>query len=549
MQRNWEQNWPKQDPLVPPLPTEPIFELIRKQAKIRPDKTAILFYGHETTFQELDDATDRLATALVNMGLGKGDRIGLYFENCPQFVIGFYGILKMGGIVVNVSPMYKQDELVHELKDAGVETIIMEDFFWPVLEPVIGECGLKNILVTSFADYLPEKPTIPLHASMSTEKKSIPGTIDFKSLIEKTPANPPKVEIDLENDVALLQYTAGTTGSPKGAMLTHGNMAVHNLAVRHYYEYTENDVHLIILPLFHITGLDIAMNPALAVGSTLILFARFDLLPMLDVIQKYKVTGWVTITPINVAVCNLPIIGNYDLKSLRFVLSGGAPVPLEIHKRWKELTGTHIVEGYGLSECTGGIVGNNCQNFSPGTIGSPVFWHDVKIVHPATPDKEAGIGEEGELWIKGPCVMKGYWNAPEQTKNTITPDGYLMTGDMVTVDKDGWFRIVGRAKEMIKVSGFSVFLAEIDAFLYQHPAVAEAAAIGVPHPYRGEEPKAYVVLKPDFKGKVTEQEIIDWCKDKMAAYKVPASIAFTDGLPKSGAGKVLRRLLAEQEKK
>ncbi len=542
MERIWVQNWPQQEPLVPPLPTEPIFEQIRKQARINPGKTAINFYGREITYRELDDASDRFAAALVNLGVKKGDRVALYFENCPQFVIAFYGILKMGGIVANCSPMYKAEELEHELRDAGVETIVMEDFFYPVLESIRGRCNVKNVIITSFADYLPEKPAIPLHPSMSTAKKEIPGTIDFKKLIEETEAKPPDVTINLDEDVALLQYTAGTTGLPKGAMLTHGNLAVHGAGIRHYYQYSERDVHLVVLPLFHVTGLDIAMNPALAAGGTIILFARFDLIPMLEVIPKYKVTVWVTITPINVAVINLPDVGKYDFSSLRLVLSGGAAVPLEIHQRWKAVTGTDIIEGYGLSEATGGIVGNNQQKFSPGTVGSPLYYHDIKIVDPET-GEEVGFGKEGELWVKGPCVMKGYWKAPEQTEKVLTKDGWLKTGDMATIDENGWVRIVGRLKEMIKVSGYTVFLAEIDAFLYRHPAVAEAATVGVEHPYRGEEPKSYIVLKPEYRGKVTEQEIIEWCKEKMAAYKYPRQVEFVESLPKSGAGKILRRLL------
>lgn len=542
MKRIWEQNWPDQEPLIPPLPAEPIFEQIRKQARANPDKTAINFYGREVTFRELDEASDRFAAALVKLGVKKGDRVALYFENCPQFVIAFYGILKMGGIVANCSPMYKADELEHELRDAGVETIVMEDFFYPVLESIRERCNLKNVITTSFADYLPEKPAIPLHPSMSTVKKEIPGTIDFKRLIEETEAKPPAVSINLAEDVALLQYTAGTTGLPKGAMLTHGNLAVHGAGIRHYYQYSERDVHLVVLPLFHVTGLDIAMNPALAAGGTIILFARFDLLPMLEIIPRYGVTVWVTITPINVAVINLPDVGKYDFSSLRLVLSGGAPVPLEIHQRWKAVTGTDIVEGYGLSEATGGIVGNNQQKFSPGTVGSPLYYHDIKIVDPET-GEEVGTGQEGELWIKGPCVMKGYWKAPEQTEKVLTKDGWLKTGDMATIDENGRVRIVGRLKEMIKVSGYTVFLAEIDAFLYRHPAVAEVATVGVAHPYRGEEPKSFVVLKPEYRGKVTEEEIIAWCKEKMAAYKYPRQVEFVESLPKSGAGKILRRLL------
>jgi len=346
----------------------------------------------------------------------------------------------------------------------------------------------------------------------------------------------------MEEDMALFQYTAGTTGLPKGAMLSHWNIAVHSMCIRHYYQYTGEDVHLIVLPLFHVTGLDIAMNPALAAGGTLILFARFDLIPTLEVIKRYNVTVWVTITPINVAVLHVPGIENYDFSSLRLVLSGGAPVPVEIHNKWQEITGTNIVEGYGLSEACGGIIGNNQYNFHPGTVGSPLYYHHVRLVDVEGGEKEMETGQEGELWVKGPCVMKGYWNASDQTQQVLR-DGWLKTGDIAVMDQNGIFRIVGRVKEMIKVSGFAVFLAEVDAFLYRHPAVAEAATIGVPHPYRGEDPKSFIVLKPQYKGKVTGEEIIEWCKEKMAAYKYPRQVEFVESLPKSGSGKILRRIL------
>jgi acyl-CoA synthetase (AMP-forming)/AMP-acid ligase II len=546
LERTWEQTvWPRTEPLVPELPDRPIFEEIRRQAAERPEKTAINFYGHEISFFRLDTLSDRFANALAGLGIGKGDRVGIYLENCPQFVIAFYGILKIGAVVVTCSPMYKTDELEHELRDAGVSALLLEDPLYPVLAAVSPLVRPRHVIVTSFADFLPAEPTIPLHPTMSTEKRIIDGTLDLMTLLESADdAPPPAPEIDFERDVALLQYTAGTTGLPKGAMLTHGNLAVHGRAVRHYYEYAEDDVHLLLLPIFHVTGLDIAMNPALAQGSTLIMFARFDLAAMLEVITRFRVTHMVTIAPINVAVIGLPNLGDYDFSSLRLVLSGGAPVPVEIHRKWESVIGSPLIEGYGLSECTGGIVGNNRQHYRPGYVGAPVYFHDIRLVDTES-GQDAGVGQSGELWLRGPCVMKGYWRAPTQTAAVLTDDGWLKTGDIATVDEDGWVRIVGRCKEMIKVSGYSVFLAEIDAVLARHPAVAEAVTVGVSHPYRGEEPKGFVVLVPDQVGQVTEDEIIAFCSSRMAAYKRPRQIVFVDSLPKSGAGKVLRRELAE----
>lgn len=548
MNEKWRSNiWPKVEPMVPPLPERPIFEEIRDQARIRPEKTALNFYGYKINYQELDELSDRFADGLLRLGIQKGDRVALYLENCPQFVIGFYGIIKMGGVVVACSPMYKKDELQYVLCDAEPTAILLEDNFYPNLKACEYSFSPEKIFVTSFADFLPPKPAIAIHSTMSHEKKMFPETTDFMSFLQDCQARAPEPDIDLENDLVLLQYTAGTTGRPKGVMLSHKNLAVHGVLVRHYYEYAEKDIHLVVLPLFHVTGLDIAMNPALAMGSTLILFARFDLMPMLHVISEYKVTHWVTIAPINVAVLSVPSIADFNFDSLKLILSGGAPVPLEVHKKWENIVGKPIIEGYGLSESTGGIIGNNRQHHMPGSVGAPVYYHDIMLWDNERKTK-SGIDEKGELCIKGPCIMNGYWKAPEETRIRLSEDGWLRTGDLAKINQDGWIQIVGRTKEMIKVSGYTVSLPEIDAYLYEHPAVAEACTIGVPHSYRGEEPKAFVVLSPSYKDKVSEEEIVDFCRNKMAAYKYPRTVEFLESLPKSGAGKILRRLLMEKEK-
>jgi len=547
MQEKWRANiWPKVDPMVPPLPRRPIFEKIREQAGIRPDKTALNFYGHEVSFRQLDALSDQFAAALLAQGIQKGDRVALYLENCPQFVIGFYGVIKMGGVVIACSPMYKKDELDYVLHDAQPRAILLEDNFFPVLESCQYTFTPETTIVSSFSDFLPAEPTLPIHPSMSAEKQTFPGTTDWGDFLQQSAGQLPEVAINPEEDLILLQYTAGTTGRPKGVMLTHENLAVHGALVKHYYEYAEDDVHLVILPLFHVTGLDIAMNPALAKGSTLILFARFDLMTILNVIAGYKVTHMVTIAPINIAMLSVPNIADFDFSRIRLILSGGAPVPLEVHHKWQDTIGVPIVEGYGLSESSGGIIGNNRQHYQPGTVGAPVYYHDVKLWNNEE-SREAGLDEAGELWIQGPCIMKGYWQAPEETRARLTDDGWLKTGDVAKIDEAGWIRIVGRIKEMIKVSGYTVSLAEIDAYLHEHPAVAEACTIGVPHSYRGEEPKAFVVLNPGYKDKVTEEEIVAFCQNKMAAYKYPRAVEFVESLPKSGAGKVLRRVLSEKE--
>ncbi|MBC7252706.1 MAG: AMP-binding protein [Actinobacteria bacterium] len=545
MERVWEDKWPKQEPFLPPVPEKPIFHNLGYWAERAPDRVAIIYYGREITYRELDEASDALAASLAEMGVEKGDRVGLYMENCPQFVMAYYGILKAGGVAVACSPMFKEDELRYELQDAGIKVLFIEESLYPTFEKVRGDSPVRELVSTAFLDYLPEEPSIPLHPTMSTEKNPPPQSRDFLELVKNGKAGPREVEVSLE-DLAMLQYTAGTTGYPKGAMLTHANLAWHGAAIRHIYRYSSEDVHIIVLPLFHITGLDICMNPALAAGGKIVLFTRFDLAATLESIMRYKATVWVTIAPINMAVIFLPNVSEYDFSSLRYVISGGAPVPLDIHAKWEEVTGTKIYEGYGLSEATGGIIGNTHSIHRPGTVGCPLYWLDIKVTDPEDEERELGFEEEGELWVKGPYVMKGYWQAPEQTAQVLSGDGWLRTGDIAKVSEEGVVSIVGRRKEMIKVSGYTVFLAEIDNFLYRHPAVAEATTIGGRHPYRGEEPVAVVVLKPEYKGKVTEEEFIDWCREKMSAYKYPRRVVFVDSLPKSGAGKILRRLVQEK---
>lgn len=547
MHQNWKENiWPQLDPMIPSLPDRPIFEELREQSRIRPDKTALNFYGYEITYRELDDLSDSFAMALINKGVQKGDRVALYLENCPQFVIGFYGIIKAGAVVVTCSPMYKKDELEHVLKDAEVKSILLEDNFYSVLDACDFTLTPENIISTSFADFLPSEPSFQLHSSMSTEKTKISGTTDLMDLLKEFQGQKPDVDIDLQEDLIMIQYTAGTTGLPKGVMLTHKNLAVHGALVRHYFEYSEEDVHLLVLPLFHVTGLDIALNPVLAKGSKLILFARFDLMTMLQVISEYRVTHCITITPINVAVLHAPNISDFDLSSLKLVVSGGAPVPLEVHEKWEKMVGIPIVEGYGLSEACGGIIGNNRHNYKPGTVGAPIYYHDIMLWN-IEENSNTGDPERGELCIKGPCVMKGYWKNQEQTKAAFLEGGWLRTGDIAQVEEEGWVRIVGRTKEMINVSGYKVSLAEVDEFIYKHPAVAEACTIGVTHSYRGEDPKAFVVVKPEYKGQITEEEIVEFCKQQMSAYKYPRKIEFVEELPKSGAGKILRRVLEQKE--
>lgn len=542
MERVWFKSWPEGLPKSLDYPEVPIFSFLRETAKRLPEKKGIIFYGYEITFGELDDFSDRFANALVDLGVKKGDKVGLFLENCPQFVIAYYGALKAGAIVVTINPMLKEMEVEQQLNDSETETLITLDYLYPTIQKVEKKTNLRNVIVTSFRDYMPEEPTLPIHISMEQEKKTYPETLEFIDLLEKYEAKAPKVNINPKEDLALLQYSSGTTGVPKAAMITHFNTVVNIIGAVRWGKIKEKDINLAVLPLFHVTGMQQSMNCPIYTGSTNVLLSRFDLEAILGAIEKYKCTVWVSIAPINVAVCNYPYVKNYDLSSLRLCFTGGAPVPLPVFEKFKEATGCDLIEGYGLSETISQVTINPIDKNKHGSVGIPTFDVDAKIVDSETGKKDLAIGEEGEIIFKGPQVMRGYWKQPELTKTTLR-DGWLFTGDIAKMDEDGYIYIVGRKKEMIIVSGYKVWTAEVEELLKKHPAVYQVAIVGIGDPIQGESVKAYVVIRPDYKGRITEEKLMEWAKKKMAAYKYPRQIEFVNELPRSGSGKILKRML------
>ena len=522
-------------------------ELLSDHARQIPEKVALNFYGREIPFLELDQRTNQLARALIDLGLKKGDRVSLFMENSPQFVIGYFAILKAGGVVVAANPMFKEEELKYELMDAGARILIAQDFLYPRVRNVREEAGLSQVILTSYCDYLPATPSLPLHSSMAAPKERFPETLDLLEVMESYPSEPVNIPVKLREDLALLQYTSGTTGLPKGAMITHFSLLTNTVGSAVWYGVQDKDIHLSVLPFFHVTGMIHSMCRPAYTGTTNIILSRFDPEATLQAIHKYRCTMWVSITTMNVAIVNYPDVEKYDLRSLRACGSGGAPVPKEILEKWRKILGTELAEGYGLSETISQTHMNPHRRPKYGSVGLPQFDIDCRIV-----DVETGVDlpldQEGELLIKGPTVMQGYWNRPEGTAEVLK-DGWLSTGDISRMDGDGYFYIVGRKKELIKASGYSVFPAEVENFLYGHPAIKEVAVIGVPDPYRGENIKAVIVLKPEYENKVREEEIVAWCKSKMAAYKYPRIVEFVKELPKTASGKVLKRVLREKEMK
>jgi acyl-CoA synthetase (AMP-forming)/AMP-acid ligase II len=545
MERIWLKSWPEGMPRQLEFPERPLHDFLTENSRRYPNKVAINFYGRRISFQELDDQSDRLAATLVDLGLKKGDRVSLFLENCPQFVIAYYSVLKAGGVVVAANPMFKEDELRYEINDSGATIIVTLDHLYPKVRAIKKDTTIGHVIVTSYWDYLPKDPLIPVHPSMQIQKEVFPDTHEFLDLMEKYEPEPPAIEIDMREDLALLQYTSGTTGLPKGAMITHYSLLHNTVGSGVWNGNREDDVHLSVLPFFHVTGMMHSMNMPIYTGTTNVMLSRFDVETAIKAIDTFRCTTWVSITTMNVAVVSFPDIGKYDLGSLRHCSSGGAPIPEEILKKWRQIVGTELVEGYGLSETISQTHVNPTSRPRYGSIGIPHFGVDCRIVDLET-GEEVSPGHQGELLVKGPMVTKGYWNRPEETAEVLN-NGWFATGDIIKMDADGYFYIVGRKKDLVKASGYSVFPAEVEALMYEHPAVEEVAVIGVPDPYRGENIKAFIILRPQYKGAVKEEEIIAWAKEKMAAYKYPRIVEFVDELPKTGSGKILKRALRERE--
>jgi acyl-CoA synthetase (AMP-forming)/AMP-acid ligase II len=545
MEKIWVKSWPDGIPQKLDFPNKPLYDFLRDKAERNPKKVAINYYGREIGFQELDDLSDRFAAALNDLGLGKGGRVSLYLENCPQFVIAYYGTLKAGGVVVAANPMFKEDELSYELKDSGTKIVIALDHLYPLVREIRKKIQLSQVIVTSYWDFLPENPSLPMHPSMQPPKAVFPQTLDFIDLLEKYEPEALRPEINMQEDLALLQYTSGTTGLPKGAMITHYSLLFNTVGSTVWSMTTEDDVHLSVLPFFHVTGMIHGMNRPIYTGTTNVMLSRFDTETAITAIHDFRCTVWVSITTMNVAVVNFPDIHKYNLQSLKHCSSGGAPIPKEILQRWREIVGPELVEGYGLSETISQTHVNPISNPRYGSVGIPHFGVECRIVDVDTRE-ELPIGEEGELIIKGPMVTKGYWNNPEETEKVLK-DGWFATGDIARMDHDGYFYIVERKKDMIKASGYSVFPAEVEALMYEHPAVQEVAVIGVPDPHRGENIKAFIILRPQYKDQVKMEDMIAWAKNKMAAYKYPRIVEFVDELPKTGSGKILKRALRDRE--
>lgn len=544
VEKIWLKSWPKGVTKNLEFPEKPITWTIAKHAQNSPTRTAVNYYGRVISYSELDQLVNRFASSLVDLGIRHGDRISLYMENCPQFIIAMLGGCKIGAVIVPSNPMFLGDELVYQLTDAGAETIILQDDLFPVFNSVWKRTPVANVIATNRKEFLPQDPTLPPHHTLLTASIKTPGAIRFIDMLSRDSR-----EINEEpviDDLALLQYTAETTCTPKGAMITHRNLLFNTAVSANWFDGRLGDIHLSVLPLFEATGLVHSMCMPFYSGGTMILLARYDSETVLKAIELYRCTHWASIATMNIAILNYPGVRNRDLTSLRCCLSGGSP---KVVQAFCELTGgASLGGGYGLSQTISQVTLSPMDNPRPGSVGIPVHETEIKIVDIDDWDKELPLGSEGELMVKGPQIMLGYWNRPRETRLALH-DGWLATGDVARLDQDGFVYLVGRKKEIIKASGFLIFPQQVENFLCEHPAVAEAAVVGIPDPYRIETVKAYVVLRQEYVGSVSQRDIIEWSRQKMAAYKYPRIIEFVPELPHNGTGKVNRFLLNEWDKR
>lgn len=528
----WLKNYPEGVPYNLDYPEKTMHQILEKAASDFPARTAVTFAHLEIPYAMLVGMVDKMATALYNLGVRKGDRVALMAPNCPQYIVGYFSIQKAGGVVVQVNPMYVERELEHILNDSGAEIIIAFDQFYPRIKNVRDLTPLKNIILFSLGE-----PAV----------KDEEGVLKAEELLAATEAKPPAIKFDVVNDLAVLQYTGGTTGVSKGAMLTHRNVVANALQVTAWFRGCEYGAEKVLcaLPFFHSYGMTTCMNFGIANAATLIVVPRFEINSLMQTIDKYQPTLFPGVPTMYIAVNNFPEIAKYNVKSIKYCISGSAPLPVEVAQKFEEITGGNLVEGFGLSETSpvthcNPMIGNR----KAGSIGLPFPDTLCKIADLETGEKILPPGEIGELCIKGPQVMRGYWNMPEESAKTLR-DGWIYTGDIAKMDEDGYFYIVDRKKDMIIAGGFNVYPRDIEEVLFEHPKVLEAVAAGVPDPYRGETVKAFVVLKEGMEA--TEQEIIDYCRSKLAAYKVPKLVEFRPELPKTIVGKVLRRILRDEE--
>ncbi|MFD1927222.1 long-chain-fatty-acid--CoA ligase [Sporosarcina siberiensis] len=551
----WLDLYPTEIPKTIDYEKIPLQEFLTRASKKYPDKTAIHFLGKDVSYKEFHESSLKFANYLRSIGIVKGDRVAIMLPNCPQNAIAYFGILYSGAIVVQTNPLYTEREIKYQMVDSGAKAIITLDLLYPRVMKVVKNTELEHVIVTGIKDYLPFPKNI-VYPFIQKREHGITVKVEHRGInhlfteIMKT-ANTDAIhnDFDFEEDVAILQYTGGTTGPPKGVMLTHKNLISNTTMCNSWlYKCKEGEeVGLGVLPFFHVYGMTTVLILTVMLGNKMVLLPKFDATTTLKTIQKQKPTLFPGAPTIYIGLLNHPDLEKYDLSSIKACISGSSALPLEIQEKFEEVTGGKLVEGYGLTE-TSPVTHANfvwSDNRQKGSIGVPWPDTDSCILGPDSAEPLA-FGEVGEIAVKGPQVMKGYWNKPQDTEETFR-DGWFLTGDLGYMDEHGYFYVVDRKKDMIIAGGFNIYPREIEEVLYEHEAIQECVAAGIPDAYRGETVKVFIVLKEG--KKVTEEELNTFCRARLAAFKVPRQYEFRTELPKTAVGKILRRTLIEEEKK
>lgn len=553
MDRFWTKHYEAGVPAD--LPFEPLVlpDFLEQAVARWANRPALTLKGKTLTYDQLKEQVDRFATALASLGVQKDSRVALWLPNLPQMVIAFFATLKLGAQVVMTNPLYVERELEHQFNDANVSVVVTLDYlWWYKLRGMLAKTKVQHVIVTGIPDYLPFPLNFlaPLKLKKTKQYVKVPREERvhfFKDMIARTPANPPRVQVGLD-DLAALQYTGGTTGVSKGAMLSHRNLSANVQQAAAWFPSTQpgEEVLLACLPYFHVFGMTISMLWPIQAGAHIVLAPNpRDIPDLVKSIRKHGVTIFPAVPALFVAINNFPGVDLLDLTSIRACFSGSAPLPVDVMERFERLTGGKITEGFGMTETSPVTHVNPLMGLrKPGSVGVPVPGTDMKVVDADTGERELGLGEEGELCVRGPQVMAGYWNRPDETAKALR-DGWMHTGDLARVDEDGYTFIVGRKKDMILAGGYNVYPDEVDGVLFGHPDVLESATIGVPDERCGEHVKSFVVLKP---GHRVEPETLKlYLASQLAKYKVPREIEFLPELPKSSMMKILRRELRDRE--
>lgn len=548
----WAKSYPQGLDWHQEIEPKALYALLDDAAQRAPDAPFIDFFGRSWTYGEAVELANKAAAGFQALGVKPGVRVGLFLPNCPQFIFCFHGILKAGGTVVNFSPLYSTDELITQVEDAQVDVMVTLDvaMLYEKIHEVMEKSRLRQLIVGSLAEVLPFPKNMLYKVFKRRESSSVPHNaahISFHQLTDNDGDVKP-VEIDAEKDIAVLQYTGGTTGTPKGAMLTHANLYVNAVQTASYDpELAFNEDRMLgALPLFHVFAMTVVMNVSTYLGAKIVLLPKFDLDQVMRTIAKEKITLLPGVPTMYMAMLSHTRLERYDLGSLRLSISGGAPLPVELKNKFEQVSGAILREGYGLTE-TSGVVSVNPYHSDgkTGSVGLPIPRTKIVICDPENTDREVEQGETGEICIEGPQVMLGYWNKPAETQNVLV-NGRLRTGDIGHMDQDGFTFIVDRIKDLILVSGFNVFPRRIEEALYSHQGVAEAVAIGIPDDYRGESPKAFVTLKEG--ADANANELLEFIRPKLSKVEIPVEVEIRDELPKTMVGKLSKKELVAEEK-